>query len=299
MVHNHYLYLWFEKSKLLKDIHCPIGVFDSGSGGLTILDEFLKKLPEYDYLYLGDHARTPYGPRSFETIYEYTLEAMRWFFSQGCKLIIIACNTASAKALRSIQQKDLKGLSPHGRVLGVIRPTTEIIGKFTSSGHVGIFATVGTVASESYPIELNHLWPNLTITQQACPMWVPLIENNEHRGPGADYFVEKYITQLFEEDDQIDTILLACTHYPLMVEKIKKFLPSQVTMVEQGSIVANSLKSYLLRHPEMEASLTKNKSRAFFTTESTENFDQKASHFFSQEFVSQHLDLDHFKTKQV
>ncbi|MCB0646178.1 MAG: glutamate racemase [Saprospiraceae bacterium] len=280
----------------MTDPYSPIGVFDSGSGGLTILDEFLRVLPQYDYLYLGDHARAPYGPRSFETIYDYTLEAVEWFFAKGCQLVIIACNTASAKALRSIQQLDLNRINSSGRVLGVIRPTTEQMGHLTKSGHVGIFATTGTVNSNSYVLELDHLWPELKVTQQACPMWVPLIENNEHLSEGSDYFVKKYIDALLHQDALIDTILLGCTHYPLMEEKIKEHLPPHIQLVCQGPIVAKSLKNYLLRHPEIESVLSKNAKRAFFTTESTANFDDKALIFFSQNIQSMHLDLQHTNT---
>lgn len=280
----------------MTESYSPIGVFDSGSGGLTILEEFLHVLPQYDYLYLGDHARAPYGPRSFETIYEYTLEAVEWFFSRGCKLVIIACNTASAKALRSIQQLDLNRIAGSGRVLGVIRPTTEQMGHLSKSGHVGIFATTGTVNSNSYVIELDHLWPDLTVTQQACPMWVPLIENNEHLADGADYFVKKYIEMLLIQDPLIDTILLGCTHYPLMMEKIRKFLPEDIRLVCQGPIVANSLKNYLFRHPEIESQITQNGKREFYTTESASNFDEKSLIFFSENIHSTHLDLQHNNT---
>ena len=280
----------------MTDAYSPIGVFDSGSGGLTIMEEFLHVIPQYDYLYLGDHARAPYGPRSFETIYEYTLEAVEWFFSKGCKLVILACNTASAKALRSIQQLDLNRINSNGRVLGVIRPTTEQMGHLTRSGHVGIFATSGTVNSNSYVLELDHLWPGLKVTQQACPMWVPLIENNEHLSEGADYFVKKYIDSLLQQDDLIDTILLGCTHYPLMEKKIREHLPEDIQIICQGPIVARSLKNYLLRHPEIESLITKNGKRSFFTTESTANFDEKSLIFFSENIQSMHLDLQHTTT---
>lgn len=283
----------------MEDNYCPIGVFDSGSGGLTILEEFYALLPQYDYLYLGDHARAPYGPRSFETIYQYTLEAVEWFFSQGCRLVILACNTASAKALRSIQQKDLAKLHSDGRVLGVIRPTTEIIGSLSPNGHVGIFATNGTVQSESYILELDHLWPNIQVSQQACPMWVPLIENNEHLGPGADYFVKKYLEELLSKDADIDTILLACTHYPLIKKKLQQYLPDHIHLIDQGKIVASSLKDYLKRHPEMEIHLSQNSGRSYFTTESTKNFDSKATIFISSPIHSQHLDLNRPKSLSV
>ena len=216
----------------------PIGIFDSGYGGLTVMKEILRVLPGYDYVYLGDNARAPYGSRSFETVYKYTLEAVRWFFNQNCPLVVLACNTASAKALRSIQQHDLPTLNPHARVLGVIRPTTEIIGNFSKSGKVGIVATSGTVNSESYLIEIEKFFPNLRVYQEACPMWVPLVENNEFDSPGADYFVKKHLDSLFSNDPGIDTLLLACTHYPLLMEKIKKFSGSNVKVLSQGEIVA-------------------------------------------------------------
>src|SRR6516164_3034977 len=219
----------------------PIGVFDSGYGGLTILKEFITILPDYDFIYLGDNARAPYGNRSYDTVYHYTLESVQWLFQQGCPLVILACNTASAKALRTIQQNDLQKIDAEKRVLGVIRPTTEIIGTFTKTGKVGILATTGTVQSASYPIEIEKFFPDLEIFQQACPMWVPLIENNEHLQPGADYFVKEYIDELMSQEQGIDTLLLACTHYPLLREKIKEGLSSQVNIISQGEIVANSL----------------------------------------------------------
>lgn len=269
---------------------CPIGVFDSGSGGLTILKEFIKILPEYDYVYLGDHARAPYGTRSFEVVYEYTLQAVKWFFEQGCELVIIACNTASAKALRTIQQKDLSSITKTGRVLGVIRPTTEVLGTLSQSKHIGIFATSGTVSSMSYVLELDHLWPEMKVVQQACPMWVPLIENNEHQNEGADYFVKKNITQLLDQDNKIDSILLACTHYPLIADKIRKFLPSNIQLFDQGEIVAKSLKNYLDRHQDISAKISKNKDLTFYTTENPLNFNKKAEIFFGQSIHSTHVD---------
>ena len=270
--------------------NCPIGVFDSGSGGLTILKEFLKVLPDYDYIYLGDHARAPYGTRSFEIVYEYTLQAVKWFFDQGCELVIIACNTASAKALRTIQQKDLEHITKTGRVLGVIRPTTEIIGSKTKTNHIGIFATTGTVASQSYILELEHLWPNIIAHQQACPMWVPLIENNEHLDPGADYFVQKYIDLLLEQEASIDTILLACTHYPLLSHKIKERLPAHIQVFDQGEIVAKSLVNYLERHPTIEQKISTGRSVTFYTTEHAESFNEKAALFFGKNIQSKHLE---------
>ncbi|MHA4808189.1 glutamate racemase [Flavitalea flava] len=269
----------------------PIGVFDSGYGGLTVLKELVARLPQYDYTYLGDNARAPYGSRSFETVYHYTLECVKWLFNQGCPLVILACNTASAKALRTIQQNDLPKIAPDRRVLGVIRPTTEVIGNFTRSGRVGILATRGTVQSGSYPIEIAKFFPGLDVYQQACPLWVPLIENNEHDKPGADYFVKEYIDQLQAQSPDIDTILLACTHYPLLRSKIVPFLPSGSRIISQGEIVAASLSDYLGRHPEMESLCSKNGRRLFFTTDSAEDFDNHARGFFGSALTSRHIEL--------
>lgn len=230
----------------------PIGVFDSGYGGLTVLKEIAAKLPQYDYIYLGDNARAPYGNRSFDTVYHYTRQCVQWFFEQGCSLVILACNTASAKALRSIQQNDLPKMAPEKRVLGVIRPTTEIIGTLSETQSVGILATSGTVASESYPIEIAKFFPALKVYQEACPMWVPLVENNEHHSHGADFFVKKNLQNIFEKGEDIDVLLLACTHYPLLKEKIEEYMPVGVKLVSQGEIVAGSLEDYLIRHPEIE-----------------------------------------------
>ena len=272
-------------------IQQPIGVFDSGYGGLTVLKEITAKLPQYDYIYLGDNARSPYGTRSFESVYEYTLQCVKWFFSQGCSLVILACNTASAKALRSIQQNDLAKIDSTKRVLGVIRPTTEIIGKFTKTGNVGILATNGTVISNSYPIEIAKFYPAVKVFQEACPMWVPLVENNEYNAEGADYFIQKNINNLLQQSADIDTILLACTHYPLLMEKIKKVVPANVTVLSQGEIVANSLLGYLQNHPEMEAKCSKNGQNSFFTTDSTEDFDNHAAIFYGEPVKSKHLSL--------
>lgn len=269
----------------------PIGVFDSGYGGLTVLKEIVGKLPQYDYLYLGDNARSPYGTRSFETVYEYTLQCVQWLFSQGCPLVILACNTASAKALRSIQQNDLNNIHPSKRVLGVIRPTTEIIGQFTKTGNVGILATNGTVISGSYPLEIEKFYPEVKVFQQACPMWVPLVENNEYNSPGADYFIQKNIDQLLEQSPEIDTILLACTHYPLLMDKIKKAVPANVAVLSQGEIVANSLKEYLEKHTEIAEKCSKNSKISFFTTDSTEDFDSHAARFYGKPVKSTHLSL--------
>jgi glutamate racemase len=270
----------------------PIGIFDSGYGGLTIMKEIVAKLPQYDYIYLGDNARAPYGNRSFDTVYHYTLECVKWFFQQGCPLVVLACNTASAKALRSIQQNDLEKIAPGNRVLGVIRPTTEVIGNYTESRSIGILGTTGTVQSGSYEIEVHKFFPDVKVHQEACPMWVPLIENNEHHSKGADYFVRKHIENLIESAPDVDTILLACTHYPLMMDKIKEYAPIGTNIIAQGEIVANSLADYLRRHPEMEERLSKGSSKHFYTTDSPQDFDNKGSLFFGEEVNSKHLDLD-------
>ena len=270
----------------------PIGVFDSGYGGLTVLKDIKARLPGYDYLYLGDNARAPYGSRSFETVYRYTLESVQWFFKQGCPLVILACNTASAKALRSIQQHDLPVLAPGKRVLGVIRPTTEIIGNYTTTNQVGVLATSGTVLSGSYLIEIEKFFPEVKVYQEACPMWVPLIEANEYDKPGADYFVEKHISNIFSKSERIDTLLLACTHYPLLRDKIERFLPAGVKLLSQGQIVADSLAGYLQRHTEIEQQCSKNGQLSFFTTDSTEDFDNHASTFFGEAVQSKHADLE-------
>ncbi len=269
----------------------PIGVFDSGYGGLTVLKEFIAQLPQYDYLYLGDNGRAPYGTRSFETVYKYTLQCVDWLLQQNCPLIILACNTASAKALRTIQQNDLQRLDGKVRVLGVIRPTTEIIGQYTKTKNIGILATNGTVQSNSYAIEIQKFYPEVTITQEACPMWVPLIENNEHLDEGADYFVEKHIKRILNNNPAIDTLLLACTHYPLLKEKIQKFLPEGVQVIAQGEIVAQSLQDYLHRHPEIESRITKNSQRIFYTTDSAEDFDAHGTIFFGCPVSSKHVEM--------
>ncbi|MCX6315824.1 MAG: glutamate racemase [Bacteroidetes bacterium] len=273
------------------DKPAPIGVFDSGYGGLTVLKEIVQKLPQYDYIYLGDNARAPYGNRSFDTVYHYTLQCVKWFFEQGCSLVILACNTASAKALRTIQQNDLPKIDASKRVLGVIRPTAEIIGNFSSTGSVGVLATQGTVASDSYPMETAKFFPELTVYQEACPMWVPLIENNEHTTHGADYFVKKNLHHIFEKGENIDVLLLACTHYPLLKDKIVEYMPVGVKLLSQGEIVADSLSEYLRRHPEMEARCSKNGQRIFFTTDSTGDFDNHAALFYGDDVRSQNVDL--------
>lgn len=260
----------------------PIGVFDSGYGGLTILRDIRKQLPQYDYMYLGDNARAPYGPRSFEVVYEFTLQAVRKLFALGCPLIILACNTASAKALRSIQQNDLPALAPDRRVLGVIRPTVECIGELTRSRHVGLLGTSGTINSQSYPMEIRKLFPDIRVTGLACPMWVALVENNELHSPGTDYFVRKYIDALLTQDPDIDTIILGCTHYPLLLDEIRKYVPAGVRLVAQGEYVAVSLEDYLRRHPEIESRCRKGGSCEFLTTESVEKFQGSASVFLHQ-----------------
>lgn len=270
----------------------PIGVFDSGYGGLTILDKIRELLPQYDYIYLGDNARTPYGTRSFEVVYEFTLQAVRKLFELGCPLVILACNTASAKALRSIQQNDLPHIDPSRRVLGVIRPTAECIGELTVSRHVGLLATAGTVKSQSYPLEVRKLYPDVQITGVACPLWVPLVENNEFNSPGADYFVRKYIDQLLEQDPEIDTIILGCTHYPLLMDKIRQFTPSQIRLVAQGEYVARSLKDYLSRHTDMRTRCTAGSSCEFLTTESVEKFQEAASIFLHQQVHVRSITLE-------
>ncbi|MBK8623327.1 MAG: glutamate racemase [Saprospiraceae bacterium] len=269
----------------------PIGVFDSGYGGLTILKDIVHRLPDYDYLYLGDNARSPYGTRSFETVYQYTLQCVKWFFDKGCPLVILACNTASAKALRTIQQNDLPNIAPSNRVLGVIRPTAEVIGEYSKTGNVGVLATKGTVLSDSYVLEIQKFYPGIRVYQEACPMWVPLIENNEHISSGADYFIQKNVEQLIAQEKNIDTVLLGCTHYPLITNKISSYLPKGVKVISQGDIVANSLQQYLDHHPEIETRCTKGSNRVFFTTDSTEDFDNHASHFYGAFVQSKHLDI--------
>ncbi|WP_407525314.1 glutamate racemase [Lacibacter sp. MH-610] len=268
-----------------------IGIFDSGYGGLTVLKEITALLPQYNYLYLGDNARAPYGNRSFETVYHYTLQCVEWFFAQGCPLVILACNTASAKALRTIQQNDLQRLNPHNRVLGVIRPTTEVVGRYTKTNKVGVLATNGTVQSQSYIIEIEKFFPEVKVYQQACPMWVPLIENNEHNTPGADYFVKEYTNALLQQSADIDVVLLGCTHYPLLQEKIKQALPPQVQVLSQGAIVAAGLKDYLHRHPQMEQRLSRGGERLFYTTDSTEDFNTHARLFYGADVQSAHVEL--------
>lgn len=270
----------------------PIGIFDSGYGGLTILEKFREILPEYDYIYLGDNARTPYGTRSFDVVYEYTLQCVKKLFEMNCELVVLGCNTASAKALRTIQQNDLPKLSPDRRVLGVIRPTVEVISDYTKTNHVGILGTQGTIQSGSYPIEINKLFPEVKVTSQACPMWVPLIENNEYQSPGADYFVKKYVDNLLRNDPLIDTIVLGCTHYPLLLKKIRQYIPPHIQVIAQGAIVAESLKNYLSRHTNMDKKISKNGNCLFYTTESVEKFTSSASIFLKKSVKATRISLD-------
>ncbi len=276
---------------IFPSISGPIGVFDSGYGGLTILEKIRERMPQYDYIYLGDNARTPYGTRSFDVVYEFTKQSTEKLFSLGCPLVILACNTASAKALKTIQTNDLPLWNPDRRVLGVIRPTVEKVGNITKSKHVGIVGTPGTIQSQSYPIEINKLYPDIHVTGQACPMWVPLVENGEYASDGADYFVQKYLNELLEKDTEIDTIILGCTHYPLLINKIKKYLPDHIQIIAQGNIVAESLQSYLQRHDTLERLLTKNGTCLFYTTESPEKFRHSASIFLHQEVTVEHTQL--------
>lgn len=269
----------------------PIGVFDSGYGGLTILKELRNRLPEYDYLYLGDNARAPYGPRSFDMVYRFTLEAVNCLFAQGCPLVILACNTASAKALRSIQQNDLPGIDPSRRVLGVIRPTAERLGEISRNGKIGILGTAGTVRSRSYDMEIGKLYDQFSTVSQACPMWVPLVENHEASEPGADYFVKKYVDELFGQCREIDTVVLACTHFPILYDKIRAVVPQHAEVVCQGEIVADSLADYLNRHPEMEHRLERGGSCRYLTTENPESFSSLARIFLDQPVEVEHIDL--------
>jgi len=268
-----------------------IGIFDSGYGGLTILKEIRRRLPQYDYLYLGDNARAPYGSRSFDIVYAFTLQAVERLFQEGCKLVILACNTASAKALRSIQQNDLPAIDPSRRVLGVIRPTVEVIPSLSQSRHIGLLATAGTVASHSYAMELEKTAPEINITELACPMWVHLVENNEADAPGADYFVKKYIDQLLGKDPEIDTIVLGCTHYPLLLPKIREYAPEGMRIISQGTLVAESLADYLSRHPEIECDCDKNASTEYITTENPEKFNELASIFMDYPVESKRIIL--------
>jgi glutamate racemase len=268
----------------------PIGVFDSGIGGLTVFRAIVEQLPGYDYVYFGDNSRAPYGNRSFNTIHQYTWECVQWLFQKGCPLVILACNTASAKALRTIQQRDMPGIHNDKRVLGVIRPTAEVIGNYTQTKKIGVLGTKGTVQSGSYAIEINKFFPEVQVYQQSCPLWVPLIENGEYDKPGADGYVQLYLDQIMAQSPDIDTLLLACTHYPLLQDKIKAYLPAHIKVVSQGDIVANSLADYLKRHTEMEQQLTQGATRQFFTTtDDTVDFDQHASLFSPEPVKSEYV----------
>ncbi len=269
----------------------PIGIFDSGYGGLTILSQIRERMPQYDFLYLGDNARTPYGTRSFEVVYEFTSQAVRTLFDMGCQLVILACNTASAKALRTIQQIDLPKIDPRKRVLGIIRPTVEYLDEITETRHVGILATSGTIKSQSYPLEIKKLFPDIVVSGEACPIWVPLVENDEAHSEGADYFVRRHIDNLLAKDEEIDTIILGCTHYPILYDKIRRYTPQHIKVITQGEYVGKSLINYLERHPEMDALCTKQSSCRFLTTESGEIFKQYASIFFDSSIQVQSIAL--------
>ena len=260
----------------------PIGIFDSGYGGLTILHGIRQLLPQYDYLYLGDNARAPYGPRSFDVVYEFTLQAVTRLFEMGCHLVVLACNTASAKALRTIQQNDLPKLDASRRVLGIIRPTAEVIGSLTHNRHIGIFATEGTIKSQSYDLEIHKFFPDIQVSGVASPFWVPLVEYNEADSPGADYFVKKRIDQLMRLDPQIDTVILGCTHYPLLLPKIHKYIPRGIRIISQGEYVANSLQQYFERHPEIEQRCTRGGQTRYLTTENSEKFKESAQLFLHE-----------------
>ncbi len=280
-----------EDSTRLPAASGPVGIFDSGYGGLTILSKIRELLPEYDYIYLGDNARTPYGARSFEVVYEFTRQAVLKLFSMGCHLVILACNTASAKALRTIQMNDLPRWDARRRVLGVIRPTVECVGRVTHTRHIGILATAGTIKSDSYLLEVHKLFPDIKVSGEACPMWVPLVENGEADNDGADYFVRQYIDRLFAKDPLIDTVILGCTHYPLLLAKICRYMPQGVAVMTQGEWVAASLKDYLARHPEMDTRCTKGASCHYYTTEAPEKFVESASIFLSRPLSAQRIEL--------
>jgi glutamate racemase len=279
------------KTNKFPQVPGPIGIFDSGYGGLTILRQIRSLMPQYDYLYLGDNARAPYGTRSFDIVYEFTLQAVRYLFEQGCHLVILGCNTASAKALRSIQQNDLPQMDSQRRVLGVIRPTVEVVGSISQSRHVGIMATSGTVRSTTYELEIAKLHPDIKVTGEACPMWVPLVENDEYDNPGADYFVKKNIDSLFRRDPEIDSVILGCTHYPLLLNKIRQYMPAGVHVIEQGRYVAESLQDYLRRHPEMAVRITTGGNATFLTTERAEEFQQKAATFMGEPLTAERVYL--------
>ena len=276
---------------MLSNTPGPIGIFDSGYGGLTILHGLRQLLPQYDYLYLGDNARAPYGTRSFDVVYEFTRQAVVRLFEMGCQLVILGCNTASAKALRTIQQHDLPQIDPNRRVLGVIRPTAEIIGTLTQSRHIGVFATEGTIKSESYPLEIHKLFPDIHVSGVACPFWVPLVEYNEANSPGADYFVKKRIDQLMNLDPLIDTVILGCTHYPILLPKISQYLPKGIRIVSQGEYVAKSLQQYFLRHPDMEQRCTRNGEVHYLTTENPDKFKESAQIFLHDSIEVKNITL--------
>lgn len=277
----------------------PIGVFDSGYGGLTVLRQIQQLMPQYDYLYLGDNARAPYGTRSFEVVYEFTLQAVQHLFGMGCHLVILACNTASAKALRTIQQRNLPVIDPTRRVLGVIRPTAECIGDLTTTRHVGIFATPGTIRSQTYDIEIAKLHPDIQVTGQACPLWTPLVENAEHDSPGADYFVRKYIRQLLDRDPDIDAVILGCTHYPLLMAKIRQYMPPYIRLIPQGEYVARSLQDYFLRHPDMEQRITRGGITRYLTTEKPHAFCENAAIFLGHDIEAEHVTLEYQSAKHL
>ncbi len=269
----------------------PIGVFDSGYGGLTVLSEIKRLMPEYDYLYIGDNARAPYGSRSYELIYEFTLQAVKWLFSQGCQLVIIACNSASAKALRSIQQIDLPQIDSTKRVLGVIRPTAETIKNITKTKHIAVLGTAATISSKSYEREIEEFCPGIKISTEACPMWVPLVENKEYDKQGADYFVKQHINRVLEKDKDIDTIILGCTHYPLLLKKIEQYTPTTIKLISQGEYVAKSLKDYLRRHKILDSLCSKGETRVYCTTDSTETFEELASFFLNEKITAKKINL--------
>lgn len=269
----------------------PIGVFDSGYGGLTILHGIRQLLPQYDYVYLGDNARAPYGPRSFDVVYQFTRQAVQHLFDRGCHLVILGCNTASAKALRTIQQNDLPQIDPERRVLGIIRPTAEVIGKLTTSRHVGVLATEGTIKSESYNLEIKKLYPDISVVGVACPFWVPLVEYNEADSPGADYFVKKRIDEIMRKDPLIDALILGCTHYPILMPKILKYLPAGVRVVPQGEYVAESLYQYLLRHPQMEQKCSRGATVRYYTTENPVKFKESAQMFLHESIDVENISL--------
>ncbi len=270
----------------------PIGVFDSGYGGLTILTEIKDLMPQYDYIYLGDNARAPYGNKSHELIYDFALQSVKWFFSQGCQLVILACNTASARALRKLQQQYLPTVESHKRLLGVIRPTAMVIDSLSKSKHVAVLGTEATIKSKLYDEEIHNLHPHLKLTSEACPMWVPLVENIEYDKPGADYFVKQHLDSILKKDNKIDAVILGCTHYPLLLKKIKQYIPENITVISQGEYVAQSLKDYMHRHPEMDSICSKGGERTYYTTDSAKNFKKIASTFLKEEIEVEKINLE-------